>query len=85
MKVIDLEKNSGAQSSVQKEVFIHRMVNHSNIVRFYGHRHDGNLEYIFLEFLSGGDLFDRITGEYCSQSAIKRIIHNGAGQTDIHQ
>ncbi|PNF15434.1 hypothetical protein B7P43_G18188 [Cryptotermes secundus] len=62
MKVIDLEKNSGAQSSVQKEVFIHRMVNHSNIVRFYGHRHDGNLEYIFLEFLSGGDLFDRITG-----------------------
>ncbi|PNF43123.1 hypothetical protein B7P43_G18338 [Cryptotermes secundus] len=61
------------------------MANHLNIIRFYGHRRERPLEYIFLEFLSGGDLFDRIAGEYSSQSAIKRIIHNGAGQTGIHQ
>ncbi|XP_023707074.1 probable serine/threonine-protein kinase fhkA [Cryptotermes secundus] len=73
MKEIDLEKHSGAQSSVQEEVFIHRMVNHLNIVRFYGHRHEGNLKYIFLESLSGGDLFDCITEP-------DRGITNSAGQ-----
>ncbi|XP_023707008.1 serine/threonine-protein kinase grp isoform X2 [Cryptotermes secundus] len=60
MKEIDLEKHSGAQSSIQKEVFIHRMANHRNIIQFYGNHREGHVEYSFLEFLSGGDLFDRI-------------------------
>ncbi|PNF28415.1 hypothetical protein B7P43_G16336 [Cryptotermes secundus] len=73
MKAIDLGKHSGAQSSVHKEVFIHRMLNRPNIVRFYGHRQEGPLEYIFLEFVSGGDLFDRIAEP-------DRGITNPAGQ-----
>jgi serine/threonine-protein kinase Chk1 len=83
MKEINFKKHG--QSIIEREVCLHRMLNHPNIVKFYGHRHEGDSEYIFLEFLSGGDLFDRIGGEYSPQSAIKRTIHNGAGQTGIHQ
>ncbi|PNF17987.1 hypothetical protein B7P43_G17348 [Cryptotermes secundus] len=72
MKGIDLKKH--AQSTVRKEVCLHRVLTHPNIEQFYGNRREGNFEYIFLEFLSGGDLFDSTGGEYSSQSAIKRLL-----------
>ncbi|ROL47583.1 Serine/threonine-protein kinase Chk1 [Anabarilius grahami] len=36
------------------------MLSHPNIVRFFGHRSEGTTQYIFLEYCSGGELFDRI-------------------------
>ncbi len=36
------------------------MLNQQNIIKFYGHRRDHQIEYIFLEYASGGELFDRI-------------------------
>ncbi|XP_069577979.1 serine/threonine-protein kinase Chk1 isoform X2 [Brachyistius frenatus] len=36
------------------------MLNHSNIVRFFGHRKEAVTVYLFLEYCSGGELFDRI-------------------------
>lgn len=84
MKVVDLEKHPDARTSIRKEVCIHRMLTDPHIVRYYGQRREGNVEYIFLEYAAGGELFDRI-GEYSSQSATKRTIHNGACQTGIHQ
>lgn len=36
------------------------MLNHSNIVRFFGHRKEGPTMYLFLEYCTGGELFDRI-------------------------
>ncbi|XP_067350840.1 serine/threonine-protein kinase Chk1 isoform X2 [Channa argus] len=36
------------------------MLNHDNIVRFYGHRKEGSTMYLFLEYCTGGELFDRI-------------------------
>lgn len=60
MKTIDLERFPNALSTVQKEVAIHSRLNHSNIIRFYGHRHTNTDYYIFLEYASGGELFDRI-------------------------
>jgi serine/threonine-protein kinase Chk1 len=84
MKVIDLEKHPDARTSVRKEVCIHRMLTDPHIVRYYGQRCEGNVEYIFLEYAAGGELFDRI-GECSLHSAIKRTTHNGAGQTSIHQ
>lgn len=63
MKVIDLEKHPDARTSIRKEVCIHRMLTDPHIVRYYGQRREGNVEYIFLQYAAGGELFDRI-GEH---------------------
>lgn len=31
-----------------------------NIIKYWGHRKENNIEYIFLEYAPGGELFDRI-------------------------
>ena len=36
------------------------MVQHENIIRFYGHRNFSGREFLFLEYARGGELFDRI-------------------------
>ena len=36
------------------------MLNHENIIKFLGNRREDDIEYIFLEYASGGELFDRI-------------------------
>ncbi|XP_068187712.1 serine/threonine-protein kinase Chk1 isoform X2 [Antennarius striatus] len=37
-----------------------KSLNHTNIVRFFGHRKEGPTVYLFLEYCTGGELFDRI-------------------------
>lgn len=37
-----------------------RMLKHPNIVRFFGERKFGIIHYLFLEYVDGGELFDRI-------------------------
>ena len=39
------------------------MLNHENIIKFLGNRREDDIEYIFLEYASGGELFDRIGNE----------------------
>lgn len=60
MKMIDLKKHPSAASSVKKEVAIQRNLQHPNILKFFGRRTQGDVEYIFLEYAAGGELFDRI-------------------------
>lgn len=60
MKVIDTSQAKECAENVKKEVCIHKMLNHPNIVRFFGHRKEGPTVYLFLEYCSGGELFDRI-------------------------
>ena len=60
MKVIDLKKHANAAETVKKEVCVHRMLNDPHVIRFYGRRENGDFEFIFLEYASGGELFDRI-------------------------
>lgn len=36
------------------------MLKYDNIIKFFGQRTEDNIEYIFLEYASGGELFDRI-------------------------
>ena len=36
------------------------MISHQNIIKFYGVRKEGDVQYLFLEYASGGELFDRI-------------------------
>ncbi|BFZ14429.1 hypothetical protein BsWGS_17468 [Bradybaena similaris] len=59
VKIIHLT-NKSVQENVHKEICIHRMLNHKNIIKFYGYRKASEVEYLFLKYASGGELFDRI-------------------------
>ncbi|GIX85872.1 hypothetical protein CEXT_577131 [Caerostris extrusa] len=60
VKHLDTKKHEGAVNNIQKEIFIHRRLNHENIIKYFGHREEGSIHYIFLEYAAGGELFDRI-------------------------
>ncbi|XP_058484304.1 serine/threonine-protein kinase Chk1 [Solea solea] len=60
VKVIDTSQSKECAENVKKEVCVHKVLNHSNIVRFFGHRKEGPTVYLFLEYCTGGELFDRI-------------------------
>ncbi|XP_016361595.1 serine/threonine-protein kinase Chk1-like [Sinocyclocheilus anshuiensis] len=60
VKVVDMAKAKDCVENVKKEVCICKMLSHPNIVRFFGYRSEGTTQYIFLEYCSGGELFDRI-------------------------
>ncbi|XP_028839915.1 serine/threonine-protein kinase Chk1 [Denticeps clupeoides] len=60
VKVVDMSSHNDCLENVKKEVCVHKMLSHANIVRFFGHRSEGHIHYIFLEYCSGGELFDRI-------------------------
>lgn len=40
------------------------MLQDVHIIRFYGTRTDGDKQYLFLEYASGGELFDKIGKSY---------------------
>ena len=52
---------------VKKEIALHKLAKHPNIVGCYGSRLEGTVQYIFMEYVSGGELFDRI-GELSSEN-----------------
>lgn len=60
MKMVDLSKHPDARQTVKKESTIHRMLSNPNIIQYFGQRSEKNMEYIFLEYASGGELFDKI-------------------------
>ncbi|KAG7217277.1 hypothetical protein INR49_027821 [Caranx melampygus] len=60
VKVIDTSQAKECAENVKKEVCVHKVLNHPNIVRFFGHRKEGPTMYLFLEYCTGGELFDRI-------------------------
>ena len=45
---------------VKKEIALHKLAKHPNVVSCYGSRLEGRMQYIFLEYCCGGELFDRI-------------------------
>ncbi|XP_050422050.1 serine/threonine-protein kinase grp [Adelges cooleyi] len=60
MKVIDLKNYPDALEMVKKEATIHCRLKHPSIIKYFGQRHCKDSYYIFLEYASGGELFDRI-------------------------
>ena len=60
LKAVNIKDHPEAEEIVKKEVQIHKMLNHENIVRFFGSRRDKSMEYLFLEYCSGGELYDLI-------------------------
>ncbi|KAK2190808.1 hypothetical protein NP493_68g05032 [Ridgeia piscesae] len=59
VKIIDV-RSPEVEKAVRKEVCVQRMLSHESIVKFYGFRKSGSRQYLFLEYASGGELFDRI-------------------------
>lgn len=62
VKIVDLNKNKDAAACVYKEVKIHKLLDHPNIIKLYGNRRENEpaTEYIYLEYASGGELFNKI-------------------------
>ncbi|XP_023345296.1 serine/threonine-protein kinase grp [Eurytemora carolleeae] len=60
MKEIDLDSHPEAEEVVKKEICVHKLLKHKNIVQCYGSRLEGRRQFIFLEYCLGGELFDRI-------------------------
>lgn len=60
MKTVDLIKHPDSVDAVRKEICVHRMLKHANIIKFYGSRRENAMQYMFLEYAAGGELFDRI-------------------------
>jgi len=60
MKTVDLKNFPDALMMVKKEAAIHSRLKHSSIIKYFGHRHSIDHYFIFLEYASGGELFDRI-------------------------
>ena len=103
VKVIDCSKPhvAAAKDDIRKEIYILTVLSEVKgdsclpIVRSYGHRVEGKLQFIFLEFMSGGELFDRIEpGEGMPESQAQRyfcqllhgieyIHHRGITHRDI--
>lgn len=60
MKIIDLKNFPDALVTVKKEAAVHCRLKHPSIIKYFGQRHSKDYYYIFLEYASGGELFDRI-------------------------
>lgn len=60
VKIVDMKRAADCPENIKKEICINKMLNHANIVKFYGHRKEGTIQYLFLEYCRGGELFDRI-------------------------
>lgn len=74
MKMVDMKKHPDAGCSVKKEVCIQKILQDQHILRFFGKRTQGDVEYIFLEYAAGGELFDRIGKYYFWTYSIFYII-----------
>ena len=65
------------EKQVRKEIMIHKVMSHKNVIQFFGNRRDGKVEFIFLEFATGGELFDRIDPDIgMDPTEAYRLFHN---------
>jgi serine/threonine-protein kinase Chk1 len=61
MKEVDLSKHpQDTFETVKKEIAVHKLLKHENVVQCYGSRIEDDRQFIFLEYCPGGELFDRI-------------------------
>jgi len=88
-------EDSRAEKTAKKEICVHKLLKHPNIVQCYGSRIESERQFIFLEYCSGGELFDRIEPEigmpehqahyYFRQliSALSYLHNRGVAHRDI--
>lgn len=71
MKMVDLKKHPDAVLSIKKEVCIQKILQDPHILRYFGKRSQGDIEYLFLEYAAGGELFDRIGKLFFFSTSLK--------------
>jgi len=59
VKIIHVSHKS-VEENIKKEICILRMLEHRNVIKFYGYRRSPDMMYLLLKYASGGELFDRI-------------------------
>ncbi|KAB0370149.1 hypothetical protein FD755_018111 [Muntiacus reevesi] len=86
VKIVDMKRAIDCPENIKKEICINKMLNHENVVKFYGHRREGNIQYLFLEYCSGGELFDRIESDIgMPEQDAQRFFHQlMAGVVYLH-
>ena len=75
MKEINIKEDSRAEKTAKKEICVHKLLKHPNIVQCYGSRIESERQFIFLEYCSGGELFDRIGKIRFFKNCINAFIH----------
>ena len=63
VKILPIDTSSHtlqSRASLEKEVAIHRVVKHQNIIRLFDYTEDASFIYILMEYAAGGELFDKI-------------------------
>lgn len=78
IKIIDKSKMQPDQlNSTLKEIAIMRQLNHPNIVKLYNYQNSSNSTYcfLFLEYLSGGEIFNQIIKyTYFSEDLTRHVL-----------
>lgn len=74
IKTVEKDKVLGNQRSMQslyKEIMVMRRLNHSNVIRLYEVYENEAYVHLVLEYLRGGELFQRLQskGTYCEKDA----------------
>ncbi|XP_045475071.1 serine/threonine-protein kinase grp-like [Harmonia axyridis] len=59
-KIMDFAKYKGSEVAITREIRIHSVLNHENIIKYYGLRKEPTRVYLFLEYAPGGELFQQI-------------------------
>lgn len=57
---MDFAKYKGSEVAITREIRIHSVLNHENIIKYYGLRKEPTRVYLFLEYAPGGELFQQI-------------------------
>ncbi|CAH1114334.1 unnamed protein product [Psylliodes chrysocephalus] len=73
-KIINHKKYKDASAQINREVTIHKLLDHENIVKYFGRRQEPLKEYIFLEYAEGGELFQLIEPDIGMPSASAQLF-----------
>ena len=73
MKMLDSRKSADADCNIRKEISIHKLLKHQNIIAFLGYRQHAHYHYLFLEYAIGGELFDRIGNSFLCNQIIETL------------
>jgi len=63
-KIVDLERLRNTSNMIEREINVHKLLKHENIIKYHGNRTIGKYRFIFTEYASGGELFDKIIPDH---------------------
>jgi serine/threonine protein kinase len=73
MKVIDKKARTYQRHVLERELAIHRRLNHPAVVRLEGHIEDSDNHYVLTEYCEGGEM-TRLMGEQLSEEVLAGIV-----------